>query len=49
MAAAAWKAWSMACMDACVHWASGAPQLIEMTDGRLVVSCTAVVIASMKP
>src|SRR5450755_332690 len=47
MAAAAWKAWSIAMTDAWVHTTSGEPQLIEITDGRLVVSCTAVVIASM--
>ena len=46
--AAAWKAWSN-CVIACfVHCASGAPQLIEITDGARL-SWTAVVIASRKP
>src|SRR5262249_111152 len=33
MAAAAWKAWSYACIDCGVHDDSGPPQLIEMTEG----------------
>ena len=38
------------CWRACaVHESSGPPQLIDSTDGLLVVSCTAVVIASMNP
>ncbi len=36
------RAWAL-------HESSGPPQLIEITDGLLVVSCTAVVTASMNP
>ena len=38
------------CVRACaVQESSGPPQLIETTDGLLVLSCTAVESASMKP
>jgi hypothetical protein len=49
IAAAAMNArsiWFIACP---VHVLSALPQLIETTDGRRLVSCTAVVTASMKP
>ena len=39
----------MAVMDCAVHVDSGPPQLMEMTDGLLVVSWIAVVMASRKP
>src|SRR6202008_789740 len=49
IAAAAWKAWSY-CVIACVvQLLSAAPQLMEITDGLLTLSCTAVVMASRKP
>src|SRR5215469_629299 len=46
---ASWNAWLICCCAWAVHEDSGPPQLIEMTDGALVVSCTAVVMASRKP
>jgi hypothetical protein len=49
MAAAAWKAWSNWVIACWVQFDSAAPQLIEITEGRLTLSCTAVVIASRKP
>ena len=49
MVAAAWNASSMAVMDCEVQVDSGPPQLMEMTDGLLVVSWIAVVMASRKP
>ena len=49
IAAADWKAESNAVMACSVHADSGPPQLIDITDGLLVLSCTAVEIASRKP
>src|ERR1700733_368525 len=49
MVAAAWNASSMAVIACAVQVDSGPPQLMEMTDGRLVVSWIAVVMASRKP
>jgi hypothetical protein len=48
-AAASASAPSKALRACVVHAASGPPQLMEMTDGALVVSCAAVVSASRKP
>lgn len=48
-AAADWQAWSSAVIDCCVQEDSGPPQLMEMTEGLLAVSCMAVEMASMKP
>jgi hypothetical protein len=49
IAAAACKAWSN-CVIACVdQLGSAEPQLIEITEGLLTLSCTAVVTASRKP
>src|SRR6185437_4305436 len=48
-AAADWHASSKAVSEACTQFPSGPPQLIEITDGVWVVSCTAVEIASMNP
>ena len=48
-AAADWQAASSAVMDCWVQLDSGPPQLMEMTLGLLVVSWTAVEMASMKP
>ena len=48
-AAAAWNAWSNCVIACAVQFDSAAPQLIEITDGLLTLSCTAVVIASRKP
>ena len=48
-AAADWQAASSAVMACAVQLDSGPPQLMEMTLGLLVVSWTAVVMASMKP
>ncbi len=39
----------MAVIACAVHDDSGPPQLMEITEGLCVVSCTAVVIASRKP
>src|ERR1700751_1048084 len=49
MAAAAWNASSMEVIACCVQDDSGPPQLIEMTEGLFVLSCTAVVIAFRNP
>src|ERR1700761_2836311 len=43
------QALSRAVSADCVQADSGAPQLMEMTEGLLVVSWTAVVMASMNP
>ena len=48
-AAADWQAASRAFMDCGVQLDSGPPQLMEMTLGLLVVSWTAVAMASMNP
>ena len=48
-AAAVWQAASSAAIDCGVQLDSGPPQLIEITLGLFVVSCTAVVIASINP
>ncbi len=49
IAAAAWNAWSY-CVIACVvQFVSAEPQLIEITEGLLTLSWTAVVMASRKP
>src|ERR1700691_2791930 len=48
-AAADWQAASSAVMACEVQLDSGPPQLIEITLGLLVVSCTALLTASMKP
>ena len=48
-AAAAWQAASSAFADCAVQVDSGPPQEMEMTEGLLVVSWTAVEMASMKP
>src|SRR5262249_7153528 len=48
-AAASWNAWSNAWSAWAVQADSGAPQLIERTDGVWRWSCIAVVIASRKP
>ena len=47
--AASWNAWSNCCNAWLVQLDSGPPQLIEITDGLFVVSCTAMVIASRNP
>src|SRR3954454_14907539 len=47
--AAAWKALSNCVIACAVQFDSADPQLIEMTDGLLTLSWTAVVIASRKP
>src|SRR5581483_11219056 len=49
IATASANASSMACIACAVQLDSGPPQLIEITVGLCVVSCTAVVIASRKP
>src|SRR4051812_27054592 len=49
IAAAAWNAWSNCVIACAVQFDSAEPQLIEITDGLLTLSCTAVVIASRKP
>ncbi len=49
IAAAAWKAWSYCVIACAVQVDSAPPQLIEITEGLLTLSCTAVVIASRKP
>src|ERR1700690_3745414 len=48
-AAADWQAASNAASDCCVQVDSGPPQLIDITLGLFVVSCTAVVMASINP
>ena len=48
-AAADWQAASSADIDCAVQLDSAPPQLMEMTLGLLVVSWTAVVMASMNP
>jgi hypothetical protein len=48
-AAADWHAASSAVIACAVQLDSGPPQLIEITLGLLVKSCTAVEIASIKP
>ncbi len=47
--AAAWNAWSNAVIACWVQVDSGPPQLIEITEGLLVVSWIAVVTASRNP
>src|SRR5208282_6372960 len=49
MAAADWNASSMDVMACCVQLDSGPPQLMESTEGLLVLSWIAVVIALRKP
>src|SRR5580700_2697162 len=46
---ASWHAELSASRDCAVQESSGPPQLMEMMDGFSLASCTAVVIASMKP
>src|SRR5262245_15187492 len=48
-AAADWNAWSNAVIACWVQFFSGLPQLIEITDGLLVVSWIAIVMASRNP
>ncbi len=47
--AASWNADVMAVIACCVQPLSGEPQLIDMTLGLFVASCTAWVMASTKP
>src|ERR1700735_863958 len=49
MVAASWQAALKEFIACCVHELSGPPQLMEMIEGRFVVSWTAAVSASRKP
>src|ERR1035438_4579707 len=49
MLAAAWNAWSNCVMAWAVQFDSAEPQLIEITEGLLTLSWTAIVMASRKP